>query len=192
MNKTHLKDDWLIESLNQVGWDTDGQKKQLFLLDQTENHRLVSVFFITHNERKRKAVILHGIDYGIEFWIRVVTTLHDVKSAIQWLKPRPVLFAEKNKIPVLRQGDWFFIKMLRFSPGEIFKDVAYGNHIIEFWSKGNAKGIVRHGQHDFLFLDGWHKPVRCRGWHTLSYPKKLHNQKYWKDRILNKNKDKRT
>ena len=178
-NTPKLSDSWLIKALSRVGWETDSSRKSVTVIDQSEDHRLVEVVFLTSSGRPAKARILHGFDAGVQFWIRVIHSLNDINAAIRWLKPQLVVRAEAKNIPVLRQGDWFFIKCQRFVPGIIKNNVRYGNHIIQFWSRGRARGIVRHGQHDVIHLNDWHLPCRCRGWHTLSVPARIHNQQYW-------------
>lgn len=183
MYGTVLSDQWLISELERVGWQTHNGEKTITTTDQQNDHRLVEAPFLTPAGRPATARILHGYDEGVQFWIRIFGSLSDVPTALRWLKPRPVRMAEAKGTPVVRQGDWFFIKMSRFSPGVIIDDAAYGRHIIQHWSRGCAKGRVTHCQHTSIFLDGWHRPCRCRGWHALSVAAPLHNQKYWVERI---------
>ena len=182
-NIPELSDSWLIDALSKIAWETDSQGKSVTVIDRSEDHRLVEVNFLTASGRPSRARILHGIDDGAPFWIRVIRSLNEVNAAIKWLKPQPVIRAEAKKIPVIRQGDWFFIKCQRFVPDTIAQNVRYGNHIIEFWSRGQARGTVSHGEHNMIYLDDWHTPCRCRGWHTLSMPARIHNQQYWIEQI---------
>jgi hypothetical protein len=84
---------------------------------------------------------------------------------------------------VPRQGDWFFVPAPHFTPAAVRRDVAYGRHVIEEWSRGHARGLVRHGEHEFLQLDGWYRTCRCRGWHSFKGAPAVHNQAYWVRRL---------
>lgn len=171
-----LSDDWLFAAIRLAGWT--GDVGSLRTVDRTADHRLVDV--ARHARGKHRcARILHGFDEGIQFWIRVHGNLGSVEAAIAWLKPRVVVRAEANGRRVVRQGDWFFIPCPACRPRRIRSDVRYGRHALEFWSDGRAKGWVRHEEHHTLFLDGWHLPCRCRGWHSFSGPPRVRSQSYW-------------
>jgi len=171
-----LSDEWLFDEIRGAGWK--GSDGLLRIVDERDDHRLVDV---THNglQGRLRARILHGFDLGIQFWIRVYRTLETVPAAIAWLKPTAVARAEARGVEVPRQGDWFFIPCPEFQHGAIRTDAAYGRHRIEFWSAGRAKGRVTHIEHDAIWLDGWHLPCRCRGWHSFEGAPRVHNQAYW-------------
>ncbi len=190
-NTVELRNDWLIAQLERVGWNTGSQEKVIHEIDGDQDHRLVQVPFITAGGNASKARILHGFDHGDEFWIRVIFNLSTVKDALTWLTPKSIQRYYRKNILVVRQGDWFFVKKNHLKPkGIIRKNVLYGSHAIKEWCDGYARGWVTHNTHFSLFLDGWHLPVRCRGWHTLSVPKPVHNQTYWKNRIEHNQKEK--
>jgi hypothetical protein len=174
-----MSDTWLTDALDTVGWNVGKSGKTIRVLDHIDNHRLVTITFLTVRKREATAHILHGIDGGVEFWIRVKSTLTDVVSAVRWLKPRAIMHAESKGAPVSRQGDWFFVARPHFVPGEIRNRISYGRHVFDQWSEGHVRGWVVHAQHASMFLDGWHLPVRCRGWHTLGVPRPVHTQQYW-------------
>ena len=171
-----LSDDWLLEAIGLAGWT--GDAGSLRTVDRTADHRLVRVACDARAKRRR-AQVLHGFDEGVQFWIRVYETLSRVEDAIGWLKPRAVVRAEAKGKRVVRQGDWFFIACPAYRPQRVLTDVRYGRHTLECWSEGRAKGWVRHGEHDTLWLDGWHLPCRCRGWHSFSGPPRVRSQSYW-------------
>lgn len=178
-----LKDDWLVAELQRVGWNSGSRPQNIRKVDRYKDHRLVEISFITPGGYSAKARILHGFDRGDQFWIRVILDISTTKEAISWLTPKSIQHCQEKNIPVVRQGDWFFVKK-QFKPkGIIRENVFYGSHQIEEWCDGYARGRVTHNMHSSLYLDGWHLPVRCRGWHTLSVSRPIHNQAYWKKHI---------
>lgn len=175
-----LSNSWLLTEIAKAGWK--GNESHLRTLDQTSDHRLVELI---HNRHRGKVVahILHGFDAGVQFWIRVFRGFDTVSAAIEWLKPMPVVRAEERGRQVLRQGDWFFIACRDFQPTKILTDVHYGRHVIQWWSEGRAKGLVKHCEHSVIFLADWHVPCRCRGWHSFEGKITVHNQSYWLKQI---------
>jgi hypothetical protein len=184
LNETKLpSEEWLYKQLAQIIWKKSGNPMKI--IDQNQDHRLIELSYHSASGKKSRAKILHGVDFGCEFWTRVASHLNHVEKAIEWLKPCTIIDAEKKKKEILRQGDWYFVRSKRFNPRKIYTNIPYGNHIIEKWSNGYASGKIKHHEHAELLLNGWYLPVRNKGSNYLGEARKIHDQKYWKNKIMN-------
>lgn len=108
---------------------------------------------------------LIGID-GAPFVAQIPNTVETLSDAIEYLKPVEVKRAEEAGMSVIRQGDWYFVPVDRTPRGEPTEDTALEgtDHIaaeaVALKTVTYVRGIVRHGEHAAVELDGWHKALR--------------------------------
>jgi len=138
-NKHLQGGDWLFE--------VDTNKKMVLITYEGNGE------FYSHGQRGGWLI---GVDNGHIWVVRVPRSVEGIDEALEWLKPAEVKKAEKEGKTVLRQGDFFFIKLK--TKRNNFKALEGTDHVAE---KVEGGWLIRHNEHTPLFLpgDGW-KAVR--------------------------------
>jgi hypothetical protein len=174
-----LGDAWLVAALQEAG----ESPVAIAPLDAQQSHRLVEVAYLAANGSCQRARVLHGVDDGSPFWVRVADRAGTVAEAIAFLVPAAVRRATSRGLDVRRQGDWFFVPSPRFVPAGRPRRVAYHRHTFERWSDGYARGRVTHPEHATVDLPGWHRLVKALGDDTLSARRPRRDERFWLSRI---------
>lgn len=113
---------------------------------------------------------LIGVD-EVPFVAQVPNTLDTLKEALDYLKPAVVKRAEEAGLAVQRQGDWYFVPVARTPRGEVTHDQPLDDDhvatdIIRKKSVIYVRGMMTHGRHTHLELDGWHKAIQNKAIRT--------------------------
>lgn len=137
---------------------------RLFTLEKTEGNESKTCFFLMDIDRNE---IEHGIFNP--FLVELKSPAKTISEAYQSLKPSEVLDAEKNKLEVLRQGEWFLIKTdlvpIKYdSEGYIRAGRNRPNIAEKYSEQGEMKlvsGKLSHSgrEHKDLLLESWYQVV---------------------------------
>lgn len=137
---------------------------RLFTLEKTEGNESKTCFFLMDIDRNE---IEHGIFNP--FLVELNSPVKTISESYQSLKPLEVIDAEKNKLEVLRQGEWFLIKTdlvpIKYDSEGYIRTGQNRPNIAEKYAEQNemklVSGRLSHSgrEHKDLFLESWYQVV---------------------------------